>query len=119
MMAKLSSHILNSVTGTHAGGVAVSLAHVEEDGSRKMMFEAKTDAGGRLAQEIDLGGFDPDDVFELVFETGPYWDALNIKRDRAQIVRQIVHRLVLADHNGCYHLPVIISPNGYSCWWSS
>ncbi len=117
-MVKLSSHLLDSTNGTHASGIAVSLAHLKADGARTIVFEAQTDAGGRLVRDIDLDGFDPGDVFELVFETGPYWDAHNINRDQAQIISQIVHRLTMADHDGFYHLPIIISPNGYSCWWS-
>ena len=51
-MATLTTHTLNSVDGTHAGQVGVSLFRVTPDGTRLTVFEAATDAGGRLSQRI-------------------------------------------------------------------
>ena len=37
---------------------------------------------------------------------------------RAQIMDQIVIRFSMLNPDGKYHIPVIISPNSYSVWWS-
>ena len=68
MTAIVSSHLLNSVDGSHAGGIAVRLINLA---SGATIFQTASDDAGRLLQEIA----DPDPAarFELVFHTGPYW----------------------------------------------
>ena len=47
-MATLSTHTLNSVDGTHAGGISVTLTRIDADGRRTELFRQATDEGGRL-----------------------------------------------------------------------
>jgi len=110
-MAILTSHTLNGTDGTHAGGIKVIFSLV---GGEKI-FETKMDEGGRLNEEIGSKHLDPTFSYELVFETGPYW----IERGYKQILDQVVLRFKMPDPNSNYHMPVIISPNSYSVWWSS
>jgi 5-hydroxyisourate hydrolase len=35
------------------------------------------------------------------------------------IMREIVLRFEMPDPSAQYHMPVILSPNSYSAWWSS
>ena len=37
---------------------------------------------------------------------------------RDRIVSEIVVRFNMENPNKKYHIPIIISPNGYSIWWS-
>ena len=115
-MATLSSHILNGTDGTHAGGIAVSLRNLTLG---QTLFEAATDPGGRLVQEIDLLDGDPEDIYELVFLTGAYWAERRLPQDGPQILQEIVLRFQMPDAEKRYHLPIIINPNSYSCWWSA
>ncbi len=118
-MARFSTHILDATNGTHAGGVPVVMKRLTDQGTSQLIFDATTDTGGRLVQDLDLTGFAPSDVFEVVFETGSYWSRKNTERKRLQISDQIVQRIIMRDPDGTYHLPIIMSPNGFSCWWSS
>lgn len=115
-MATVSSHTLNGVDGTHAGGIVVTLTCL---GTGETLFSTETDPGGRLIQEIDPGRIDPEAVYEMVFATGPYWAGWEIPRNGPQIMTEIVLRFTMPDPSSRYHLPVILSPNGYSVWWSS
>ena len=110
-MAILTSHTLNGTDGTHAGGIKVIFSLVVGE----KIFETKMDEGGRLNEEIGSKYLDPTFSYELVFETGPYW----IERGYKQILDQVVLRFKMPDPNSNYHMPVIISPNSYSVWWSS
>ena len=47
-MATLSSHLLNSVDGTHASGVKVTINQINSLGVKKILFETETDDGGRI-----------------------------------------------------------------------
>tara|TARA_B100001250_G_C19053498_1_gene466941 strand:+ start:154 stop:486 length:333 start_codon:yes stop_codon:yes gene_type:complete len=109
-MTILTSHILNGTDGTHAGDIKVTFSKL--GGSK--IFETKTDEAGRLRSEINPSKIDSFATYELVFETKPYW----IKRGFKQIMDQIVLRFKILDPSFDYHMPIIISPNSYSAWWS-
>ena len=69
-MAKVSSHTLSGVDGSHAGGIAVRLINLT---TGRTVFDTKMDDGGRLIQEVAAP--DPEGRYELVFQTGAYWQA--------------------------------------------
>jgi 5-hydroxyisourate hydrolase len=46
-MATLSSHLLNSVDGTHANGVKVTINQINSSGEKIIFFETETDSGGK------------------------------------------------------------------------
>ena len=53
-MATLSSHLLNSVNGTHASNVNVIIYQIKSNSEKKVLYETKTDSGGRLLKEFIL-----------------------------------------------------------------
>ena len=114
-MAILSSHILNGVDGTHAGGIPATLTRLD-DGTK--LFTGETDEGGRLSGDLDLADADPAAVYELVFETAPYWKKRNFPCTESQTIEEVVLRFKMPDNNAKYHRPVILSPNAYSVWIS-
>lgn len=114
-MSLVSSHTLNGVDGTHAGHIPVRLIHVA---SQKVLFETQMDDGGRLSRRIESANVDANGQYELVFETAAYWQSRPLPRQGAQILDQIVIRFSMPDPEGQYHIPVILSPNSYSVWWS-
>lgn len=112
-MATLSSHVLNGVDGTHAGGVALRLVNLT---TGVEILSAATNSGGRLSETVDLAGADATDMYELTFAPGSYW------RDRGMkgmpTVGEIAVRFVMPVQDARYHIPVILSPNSHSCWVS-
>lgn len=119
MTATISTHTLDAADGTHAGTVGVTLARIEADGRRTTLFAGATDAGGRLTIETGLAGADPLATYELVFATGAYWAGRGIPRAGPQICDEAVIRFRMPDPKGRYHIPLILSPNGQSAWWSA
>ena len=114
-MAVVSSHTLNGSDGTHAGGIAVSLRDLI---TGEILFDTAMDDGGRLVQDIAENRINPAAKYELVFATGSYWQAQKLPRPGAQIMEEIVVRFTMADVTARYHIPVILSPNSFSIWWS-
>jgi 5-hydroxyisourate hydrolase len=114
-MTVVSSHTLNGSDGTHAVGIAVSLRNLI---TGEMLFDTAMDDGGRLVQDIAENRIDPAAKYELVFATGAYWQAKNLPRPGAQIMEEVVVRFTMADITARYHIPVILSPNSFSIWWS-
>ena len=116
-MAIVSSHTLDSVNGTHAGGIAVELFRLERSGDRLSIFRTAMDEGGRLREEVMIDGHS-DDRYELVFHSGDYF-AHHAAADLGdRIVDEIVVRFRMPDPDAQYHIPVMLAPNSYAVWWS-
>ena len=118
-MATVSTHTLDAVQGTHAGGITITLAKLADNGVRTIIFQKQTDPGGRLQEEVASADMDIVAQYELVFETGAYFSKQLPARDGRQIVSDVVLRFRMPDPTARYHLPVILAPNGYSVWWSN
>ena len=110
-MANITSHTLDGFSGNHAAGIAVFLIDTK---TGLKLFRSKMDQGGRLSIEIQSEDINPSTIYELVFETGAYWEAIGI---RAR-VSEIVLRFQMENPNGSYHMPIIINPHSYSTWIS-
>ena len=117
-MALLSTHTLNSVDGTHAGGILVTLARIEADGRRTELFRQETDEGGRLQREIDPADVRPGAVYEMVLDVGAYFSAMTPPPHGPRFMREVVIRLEMPDPDGRYHIPFMLAPNAYSVWYS-
>ena len=110
-MATLSSHLLNSVDGTHACGVKVIINQINSSGEKVIFFESETDNGGRILKDFDLSKDDCNCDYEMVCKTADYFS-------KKKIVSEITIKFRMEDPKKKYHLPINISPNGYSIWWS-
>ena len=110
-IATLSSHLLNSVNGTHASGVKVIINQISVSGEKKIFFETETDSGGRILKDFELSNDDCACDYEMVCKTADYFS-------KQKIVSEIIIKFRMEDPKKKYHLPIIISPNGYSIWWS-
>ena len=110
-MATLSSHLLNSVNGNHAEGVKVVIYQINSNGDKKNFFETKTSKEGRILKDFDLSKEDCECDYEMICKTANYFS-------EKKIVSEISVKFRMEDPNKKYHIPIIISPNGYSIWWS-
>ena len=110
-MATLSSHLLNSVDGTHASGVKVIIHQINSSGDKVIFFETETDDGGRILKDFELSNDDCECDYEMVCKTADYFS-------KKKIVSEITIKFRMEDPKKKYHLPIIMSPNGYSIWWS-
>ncbi len=110
-MATLSSHFLNSVNGTHASGIKIIINQINSSGEKVIFFESETDNGGRILKDFDLSKDDCNCDYEMVCKTADYFS-------EKKIVSEIIIKFRMEDPKKKYHLPIIISPNGYSIWWS-
>ena len=118
-MATISTHTLNSVDGTHAAQVGVSLFRALPDGARMPLLASATDAGGRWSERIDAATIDPASDYELVFQTGAYFATRGLPLIGMRIQKEVVIRFCMPDPEAAYHMPLVMAPNGYSVWLSS
>ena len=114
-MAIISSHTLNGMNGTHAGGFPVRLINITKNSE---IFSTSIDNNGRLEESVDLSLTDATDKFELIFDTGAYWHSFGLSGSDNQIISEVVLRFSMPSKNARYHMPIILSPNSYSIWSS-
>ena len=117
-MATISSHTLNSVDGSHAGGIAVALYKIGPSEKRDLVFETATDEGGRVSETVAADRVDGEAQYEMVLQVGDYFAARMPAEDGAQIVREVVVRFAMPDPEARYHIPMMLAPHSYSVWWS-
>ena len=101
----ISTHVLDTAKGRPAAGVRVSWEKLEA-GSWKPESSGVTDANGRiaeLARSADAG------LYRLVFETAEYSAFFPLVTVTVQI----------ADPKQHYHIPLLLSPFGYSTYRGS
>ncbi len=114
-MAIVSSHTLNGTNGTHAGEFPVRLINITKNSE---IFSTRMDNSGRLEENVDLSLTDELDKFELIFDTGVYWNSFGLSSSDNQIISEVVLRFSMPNKNARYHMPLILSPNSYSTWSS-
>lgn len=118
-MAILSTHTLNSVDGSHAGGVALKLVQLSPDGTRHLMVDSATDADGRFMTTLELSDEDTQASYEMVLQSGAYFAGLGLIAADTQIVQEVVMRFSMPDAERRYHIPFMLAPHSYSVWWGS
>jgi 5-hydroxyisourate hydrolase len=108
-MARLSTHVLDTSRGVPASGVKIEVYTSERTCLGSMM----TNADGRIEEKITLSR----GVYELVFHVGDYFGALY--SGQPDFLDQIVVRFGISDPDGKYHVPLLVSPYGYSTYRGS
>jgi 5-hydroxyisourate hydrolase len=110
----LSTHVLDTSKGRPAAGMPVRLDR--HDGTWQPLAEAVTDDDGRL--DGLLPGDSDDSVagtYRLRFGTGPYFAAASTETFYPEV--SVV--FVITDPGEHHHVPLLISPYGYSTYRGS
>ena len=110
-MAIFSTHLLNSIDGTHASDVEIIIYKSKND-NKVVFLEDKTDSSGRMLKEFELTKEDCESDYEMVINSGNYFN------NSSDIINEIIVKFKMKHSEKKYHIPLIISPNGYSIWWS-
>ena len=117
-MAKLSTHVLDTAHGRPAAGVAIALFRLEA-GVRRPLGRFVTNADGRcdealLADVLFLPG-----TYELDFGIGDYFAALGVALAVPRFLDIVTVRVGIADPGANHHVPLLVSPYGYSTYRGS
>ncbi len=108
-MATLSTHVLDTMHGTPAAGLEGELRM--PDGLVRTFV---TDAGGRAV----LGTLPADTQYELVFQVARYFRARGVALPDPPFLDTVPVCFGVAG-DGHYHVPLLVSPYGYSTYRGS
>lgn len=120
-MGYLTTHVLDTARGCPAAGIEIALYRVTGN-SHKKIAKAVTNADGRtdgplLSEEKFKVG-----AYELIFFVGPYqdqMDPLGAPDAAPRFLDAIPIRFGVSDPSAHYHVPLLLSPFGYSTYRGS
>ena len=116
-MGRLTTHVLDTATGKPAAGLMIELFRIGRDA--EPVTVATTNADGRVDRPLLEGEALVAGVYELRFHAGDY-----LRRSGARVTEPAFLDVVPirfgisapADH---YHVPLLLSPYGYSTYRGS
>lgn len=114
----LTTHVLDTARGVPAAGITIALYRVSGN-SHKKVAEATTNADGRTDTPILPAGKMTIGQYELIFSCGDYLDAQGLCQDNVKFLDQIPIRFGITDDAAHYHVPLLLSPYGYSTYRGS
>ena len=113
-MSAITTHILDISTGVPARGVAVILERQILDGWQ-IIGKGETDDDGRLRDLLSSDEMMQIGNYRLTFDTGDYF----AKQQIEGFYPQVTVAFVVRDAISHYHVPLLLSPFGYSTYRGS
>ncbi|EIM28198.1 hydroxyisourate hydrolase [Microvirga lotononidis] len=117
-MGRLSTHVLDTANGRPARGVAVELFALEGE-QRRLVLRTATNADGRTDAPLMTGEAFRTGTYELVFSVGDYFKALGTATADPPFLDAVPIRFTIAEPDGHYHVPLLVSPWSYSTYRGS
>lgn len=109
---QLSSHILDITRGEGAPGIKIALSKMDSRGAWQVLEEKTTDQNGRIKEFLkEELGKQHRGVYKLSYYTEPYFTELGQKSFYPFI--EVVFEIQDDSH---YHVPITLSPYGYSTY---
>jgi 5-hydroxyisourate hydrolase len=109
-MSTLSTHVLDTSLGKPAAGIRITLRR-----GATVLGEGVTDADGRARDLAGVAGELSAGVYSLRFETAAYF----AKSGTPAFYRDITIDFVVGASAEHYHVPLLLSPFGYSTYRGS
>ena len=107
----LSTHVLDTAAGVPAAGVAIELLQRTDEGWLPMTQHV-TDADGRVAALLPPHARSAPGEYRLVFDAGAYFE----RRGVASFYSRVTVDFVVRDPAAHHHVPLLLSPFGYSTY---
>jgi 5-hydroxyisourate hydrolase len=102
-VTRITTHVLDTAAGAPAAGIAVTLSNAEDGRHYTKLAREETDADGRIAGFPDIGP----GRWRLIFETAtPFFP-------------EVVVTFLVPEDREHLHVPLLLSPYGYSVYRGS
>lgn len=116
-MGQLTTHVLDTASGRPAGGMAWTLHRADE--TRTILASGRTNNDGRNDGPVLEGADFCTGTYEFVFFAGDYFRDSGSVLTEPAFLDQVVIRFGIADAASHYHVPLLVSPYGYSTYRGS
>lgn len=99
--------------------MTIALARVEPTGEHRAVSVVTTNADGRCDAPLLEGDALTAGVYQLTFEVGPYFRAAGLGGEGPAFLDSVPVRFGVAAPDQHYHVPLLVSPYGYSTYRGS
>jgi 5-hydroxyisourate hydrolase len=113
-MSQITTHVLDTSTGRPAAGIPVVLEIEKSRDEWKELGRGVTDADGRL-RELATPGSLKEGIYRLTFDTGAYFAARKVEAFYPRVC--VIFTVQRSTEH--YHMPLLLSPYGYSTYRGS
>ncbi len=117
-MGHLSTHVLDTAHGCPAAGMKVTLQRLDGGGAttlRSVTLNADGRSDGPLLDAKSMAA----GRYRLLFEVAPYFRARGVALPEPAFIDTVLLDFGIADAAGHYHVPLLVSPFGYSTYRGS
>jgi 5-hydroxyisourate hydrolase len=114
-MARLSMHMLDTVSGEGAGSIRVDFSKLE-GGSYKLIRSITTNEVGRTPDPLMSGDTITPGSYQFEVYVAEYYAKKGIKLDGGPFFDKLPVRFTIFDASQNYHVPVLFSPWGYTTY---
>jgi 5-hydroxyisourate hydrolase len=117
---RISTHVLDTALGRPAAAVPVRLERRERSGEWQLVGSARTDDDGRCGQLLSESRILSVGLYRLTFDTGLYFAArdADVRYPRGLYpVVEITFEVRPGETH--FHIPLLLSPNGYTTYRGS
>ena len=111
----ISTHVLDTSLGRPAAGVPVQLERWSPSGAWQPITSAETDSDGRCRDLVRSLDPLPPGVYRITFDTERYFAARQVEGLYPLVAVTFTVREAAAH----YHIPLLLSPNGYTTYRGS
>lgn len=112
---RVTTHVLDTASGTPAAGLHIDLYTIGRDGARSLIKSVTTNDDGRCNAPLLQGAELTAGIYELVFHVADYFG----RAEDNPFLGDVPVRFGIDDETAHYHVPLLVSPFGYSTYRGS
>jgi 2-oxo-4-hydroxy-4-carboxy-5-ureidoimidazoline decarboxylase len=116
---RLSTHVLDTQAGRPAAGVTIELLELSASGEQRMIARATTNRDGRTDEPLIGGRPLPIGRYELRFHVADYFAGVGARQDEPPFLDVVPVRFAVAEAEGHYHVPLLLTPWSYCTYRGS
>ncbi|WP_343641718.1 hydroxyisourate hydrolase [Roseateles sp.] len=117
-MGKLTTHVLDTMHGSPAAGMAARLYRIE-NGEPRLLQSLMLNADGRADGPLLEGAALQAGRYRLVFEVAAYFRHRHVTLPEPAFLDEVPLDFGIADPDAHYHVPLLASPWSYSTYRGS
>ncbi len=116
-MGRLTTHVLDTSAGIPAAGIRITLWRIA--GDREHLKTTHTNTDGRVEEPLLSDDAFQTGTYELEFHAADYLKQRNVDLPDVPFLDVIVIRFGISRADEHYHVPLLLSPYGYSTYRGS